>query len=95
MAISCILTGYLEESFFRFYLLQKLEVCGALVLPRIFFATLLFAYCHAYEGLWGVLNAVLAGLLLSVLFERYRSLHGIAIAHAFYNAFVYAMGIFT
>ena len=94
LAFSCLGTGYLEESFFRFYLLLKLEEVIPYRIPKIIFTTLLFALSHAYEGPWGVLNAAFAGLLLSLLFERYRSLHGIAIAHAFYNAFVYVMGNF-
>ena len=94
MISSCIGTGYLEESFFRFYLLQKLGEWVSSKTPRIIFSVLLFAFCHVYEGPWGILNAALAGLLLSILFERYKSLHGIAMAHSFYNAFVYAMGSF-
>jgi membrane protease YdiL (CAAX protease family) len=89
MVFSCLGTGYLEESYFRYYLLIKLE--NPLPRPafRIFLSTLLFSLCHIYEGPWGILNAVLAGVLLSVLFIRYRSLHGIAWAHAAYNMFVY------
>jgi membrane protease YdiL (CAAX protease family) len=94
MVFSCIGTGYLEESFFRFYLLQKLKEWVPFTPVRLIFPVLLFALCHAYEGPWGMLNAVLAGLLLSIVFERYRALHGIAIAHAFYNVFVYIMMIF-
>jgi hypothetical protein len=44
-----------------------------------------------YEGPWGVLNAVLAATLLSFLFLHFKSLHGIALAHGLYNAFVYAL----
>jgi membrane protease YdiL (CAAX protease family) len=94
MVCSCLGTGYLEESYFRLYLLRKLEKWVSFRVPRIAFSVLLFAFCHAYEGLGGILNAVLAGILLSILFERYRSLHGIAIAHACYNVFVYTMGHF-
>ena len=89
MVFSCIGAGYLEESFFRFYLLQKLEDWIHFRPVRIIFSIMLFAICHSYEGFWGILNAVLAGLLLSVLYEKYRTLHGIAWAHACYNIFVY------
>jgi membrane protease YdiL (CAAX protease family) len=92
VGLSCAGTGYLEESFFRFYLLQKLESVIPNKIYRMVFSTLLFALCHTYEGIWGVINAVLAGFLLSILFEKYRSLHGIAWAHALYNSHVY---IFT
>jgi membrane protease YdiL (CAAX protease family) len=62
---------------------------------RVLFSTVLFSLCHIYEGPWGILNAVLAGIFLSVLFNRYRSIHGIAWAHAAYNMFVYTIGIFN
>jgi len=55
----------------------------------------LFSLCHVYEGPWGILNAVLAGIILSLLFIRFRSLHGIAWAHGAYNIFVYTMGNFN
>jgi membrane protease YdiL (CAAX protease family) len=93
MFFSCISTGYLEESFFRFYLLTKLEKTGIKAGGLVFVSTLLFALCHVYEGPWGVLNAVLAGTLLALIFLHHRSLHGIALAHGFYNAFVYALGV--
>jgi len=92
MILLCLGTGYLEELYFRYYLLSKLEKIVASPALRVAFSTLLFALCHAHDGLWGVLNAALAGVFLSALFLRYRSIHGIALAHAGYNVFVYAMG---
>ena len=94
MVLSCLGTGYLEESYFRYYLLTKLENPIPQEALRVALSTVLFSLCHIYEGPWGILNAVLAGVLLSVLFFRYRSLHGIAWAHGVYNIFVYVMGIF-
>jgi membrane protease YdiL (CAAX protease family) len=93
MFLSCVSTGYLEESFFRFYLLTMPGEPGIKPGKLVFISTLLFALCHAYEGPWGVLNAVLAGTFLGLLFLHQRSLHGIALAHGFYNAFVYALGV--
>ena len=94
MVLSCIGTGYLEESFFRFYLYHKLEDWISSRYIRILISVLFFCLCHLYEGGWGILNAALAGILLSVIYEHYGSLHGIAWAHASYNVFVYFMGIF-
>ena len=92
MFLACLGTGYLEESYFRYYLLTKFE--GILPRPefRIILSTVLFSLCHIYEGPWGILNSVLAGILLSVLFIRFKSIHGIAWAHGSYNIFVYIMG---
>jgi len=94
MVLSCIGTGYLEESYFRYYLLTKLKNLLITPVKMIILSTILFSVCHIYEGPWGILNATLAGILLSLLFIRYKSLHGIAWAHACYNIFVYVMGNF-
>jgi len=93
MVFSCFGTGYLEESYFRYYIHTKYE--DTLQAPvRAVLSTFLFSLCHIYEGPAGFINSVLAGILLSVLFIRFRALHGLAWAHGAYNVFVYAMGIF-
>jgi len=94
IVFSCLGTGYLEESYFRYYLLTILEKPLASPVFRVIVSTVLFSFCHVYEGPWGIFNAILAGLLLSVLFIRFKSLHGIAWAHGVYNIFVYIMGNF-
>ena len=95
IVISCLGTGYLEETYFRYYLLKILEKPLPQTVFRIILSTALFSLCHVYEGPWGILNAVLAGILLSLLFIRFNSLHGIAWAHGGYNIFVYFMGNFS
>ena len=90
--VSCLSTAYLEESFFRFYLLSKREEMGIGPHRAVLISTLSFSICHIYEGPWGFLNAALSGVLLAYVFLRYRSLHGIAFAHAFFNVLVYALG---
>jgi membrane protease YdiL (CAAX protease family) len=94
LAISCLSTGYLEESYFRFYLLSKREEMGLGPHRAVLVSTLLFSFCHVYEGPWGFLNAALSGVVLSVIFLRFRSLHGIAVAHALYNILVYILRVF-
>lgn len=89
MVPSVLTTGYVEESYFRLYLLTRLEEAGFGPRRGVFFSVLLFSLCHIYEGLPGVLNAVLAGTFLSGLFLKYRSIHGLAWAHGAYNAAVY------
>lgn len=89
LVISCMGTGYLEESFFRFYILRKLKNWVSSHGVRIAFSVVLFAVCHAYEGPWGMLNAAVAGFLFATLYERYKSLNGLALAHGTYNIFVY------
>jgi membrane protease YdiL (CAAX protease family) len=91
LGISCLSTGYLEESYFRFYLLNKLEEAGSAVSIRVISSTLLFAVCHIYEGPLGLLNSIMAALILSFVYTRYRSLHGIALAHGTYNFIAYVL----
>lgn len=132
MIVSCFSTGYLEETYFRHYLLNRFrkqtpvppagpknpdheaaeaftpnpgpEIRGlpaesdALYaktgpMPAILVSTALFSLCHIYEGPWGVINAALAGLLLSLIYVHYGAIHGLAWAHGLYNIFIYATGV--
>lgn len=86
---SCLGTGYLEESYFRLYLLLRLEKAGIGLRKGVFLSSILFSLCHTYEGPWGILQAALAGMLLSRVCIRYHSFHGIAWAHGAYNGLVY------
>jgi membrane protease YdiL (CAAX protease family) len=91
MILSCLTTGYLEETYFRFYLFKRFGEAGAGPVKAALASSLLFAFCHLYEGPLGALNAFAAGLLLFYIFARRRSLHGVAWAHGGYNIFVYIM----
>ena len=91
LVLSRIISAYLEESYFRVYLLSKREEMGLGLHRAVLVSTLLFSICHAYEGPWGFLNSALSGVLLAFIYLRFRSLHGIAIAHALYNIAAYAL----
>lgn len=93
MFLSCLGTGYLEETFFRHYLTARFREGGFPPALRIALPALLFAVCHLYEGFWGTLNALCAGLLLALVYARYGALHGLAWAHGCYNALVYTAGV--
>jgi membrane protease YdiL (CAAX protease family) len=95
MFLSCISTGYLEESYFRYYLGRKFDEQKLGPWAFILISTALFALCHVYEGPWGTMNSVLAGLILALIYVRFRSLHGLALAHGFYNAAVYILGTWS
>jgi membrane protease YdiL (CAAX protease family) len=88
-AFLCMGSGYLEESYFRLYLLSRFAAGGLGPWKSLFLSTLLFALCHVYEGPWGVLNAAAAGTVLSLIFRKRRALHGAAWAHGLYNTAVY------
>ncbi|MDR2447899.1 MAG: CPBP family intramembrane metalloprotease [Treponema sp.] len=93
LCLSCLSAGYLEESFFRVYLSDRLKKCG--FYPAMLMSSVSFAYCHLYEGVFGVVNALLAGLFLFFIFNKRKysagmqTLHAIALAHGAYNALVY------
>ncbi|MDR0377750.1 MAG: CPBP family intramembrane metalloprotease [Spirochaetaceae bacterium] len=93
MFFSCLGAGYLEEFYFRYYLSLRFKEAGLSIVPAIGLSALLFSICHLYEGPWGALNAFLAGVLLSLVYKKYRGLHGIAWAHSLYNVFVYLNGV--
>jgi len=91
LCVSCFFAAYLEESFFRFYLLSRREELKLGETQALVISTALFSICHIYEGPWGFLNAIISGTVLAFVFLRYSSLHGIAAAHGFYNITVYAI----
>ncbi|GHV81672.1 hypothetical protein AGMMS49991_02300 [Spirochaetia bacterium] len=93
MVLSCFSTGYLEETYFRHYLLTWFREQGLHSAIGIGISVLLFSFCHVYQGLGGVLNAVMAGTLLGLIYKRYGSLHGLAWAHGLYNIFIYMNGV--
>jgi len=92
LVASIFFGAYLEESFFRFYLLSKREEMGLGPHRAVFVSTLLFAFSHTYAGPWGFANAALSGAALAYVFLRSRSLHGVGIAHGLYNVLVFALG---
>ena len=91
LGFSCLFAAYLEESFFRFYLLTRRNELKLTAVYALVFSVALFSICHIYEGPWGFLNAVLSSVLLCFMFLRYKSVHGIAIAHALYNITIYVI----
>jgi len=93
--IKCFLIAYLEESYFRFYLLTKREELNLNAVSALALSVVLFSLCHVYEGPWGFLNAIISGAILGFVFLRYNSFHGIAIAHALYNLSIYAIYALT
>jgi len=85
ICIFCLLSAYLEESFFRYYLFIKKDKLGLSTPLVIVLSVFLFSIGHIYDGFWGVLNSAVAGFILFLIFLKFKSIHGIAIAHCFYN----------
>ena len=91
IVLLCIFTGYWEEGLFRVYFLT---ICGRAGIPPFVAAvasSLVFAFCHSYEGPLGIVNAGLAGILLSIIYLKTGSYHGLAAAHALYNVLAYVL----
>ena len=89
LCVYCICAAYLEESYFRYYLLTRNDELNLSASSALLLSTALFSICHIYEGPWGFLNAALSGAFLCFIFLRYNSLHGTAIAHGLYNILAY------
>jgi hypothetical protein len=91
LCFSCIFSAYLEESYFRYYLLSRRKELNLNPASALALSVALFSICHIYAGPWSFLNAAISGTLLGLVFLRYNSLHGIAIAHALYNISAFAI----
>ncbi|MDR2901346.1 MAG: CPBP family intramembrane metalloprotease [Treponema sp.] len=92
--ISCIITGYTEESYFRVYLINHLSLSGIPLNKALVSSCMLFALCHVYQGPIGLLSSGLAGFFLSYVYIKRRSIHGIALGHGLYNLLSYVLAHF-
>ena len=86
-AVVCMLCAgaLLEETFFRRYLLTACENAGMGTPAASLVSLLLFTLPHAWEGIFGMINALLAGLFLTAVYLQKRSLPAPALAHCLYN----------
>jgi membrane protease YdiL (CAAX protease family) len=85
--VSSVSTAYLEELFFRFFLLKtfsNMPPPAAVTLSSV-----MFAACHIAQGVQGITNAFAAGIILCVIFLRLKSFYGIVIAHALFDIIVF------
>lgn len=91
--ITCLVTGYREEIFFRSYLLTVFQDSGTPRWLSIGLAALLFSAGHVYQGISGFLVALTIGIYFSLWFFKRRNLHILAIAHGLYNFFILLLTI--
>lgn len=89
LTVSCLASAYLEEVFFRASMLSRMKDAEIPPLVRLCTMAALFSLCHLYEGVYGMSNALAAGLFLGLLYERSVSVHALAVGHALYNLSVY------
>jgi len=83
--ITCLSTGYLEEIYFRSYLISKGEVAGVSKWPLLLGINFLFAAGHLYQGVMGFIVTFGIGMVLSLVFIKRRNIHIIALGHGYYN----------
>ena len=93
MIIGSFATAYLEEIFFRLYLLHRFDTAGIPLMAGNLLSILLFSLCHLYEGPLGTLNAALSSLCFTLIYRRSKSIHSPAWAHGLYNVLAFAFGI--
>lgn len=86
-------TAYLEEVFFRLYLLHRFDTSGIPLITGNLLSILLFSLCHLYEGPLGALNAAIASIFFTVIYRKTSSVHSPAWAHGLYNVLAFSFGI--
>jgi membrane protease YdiL (CAAX protease family) len=91
--VGMIFVGLSEEVGFRFYLINLLLLRGMSRAGAIVVSTLIFAGIHWSSGAGAVVFAMLAGLVLSLIFTSTRNLIAPIITHAAYDAVYFAGGI--
>lgn len=91
--VGMIFVGLSEEVIFRFYLINLLLLRGMSLTMTIVVSTLVFAGIHWSYGAGAMVFATLAGLVLSIIFVSARNLIAPIIAHAAFDAFVFAGGV--
>jgi membrane protease YdiL (CAAX protease family) len=85
VAVMLCAGAVLEEVFFRRYLIAVCEEAGAGIVAASFISLLLFTLPHVWEGIFGMVNALLAGLYLTAVYLQNRTLPAPALAHSLYN----------
>ena len=92
-ACAVLMSSFFEETVYRFFIPDGLQVLfnGKFIPLTEICALLFFSLGHRYLGIPGVLNAVLSGAVLRLLFVKTRSIWINTLVHAFYNSAVYLM----
>jgi membrane protease YdiL (CAAX protease family) len=77
--------AFVEELFFRSWLLSELDDLGWRALPALMVSTVLFTLTHTWQGWRGLLSAAVAGLAYGLAFQRRRSIAPLIAAHSVHN----------
>jgi membrane protease YdiL (CAAX protease family) len=91
--VGMVFVALSEEAVFRFYLINLLLLRGMSPAKAIIVSTLIFAGIHWSYGAGAVVFAMLAGLVLSMIFTSARNLIAPIFTHAAFDAFYFAGGV--
>ena len=75
--------GFTEELAMRSYLIPRISRLMGSDLSALIITSGLFAIYHMYQGRYGIISALLVGLILGIYFVRTKRFWPIAIAHTF------------
>ncbi len=89
--LSCLVTGYKEELFFRSYLITRLSDSGVKQWQAWVGTSLLFSIGHLYQGIGAIVVSFILGLYFAFWFSKKKSLHIPALSHGLYNFVVLSM----
>jgi membrane protease YdiL (CAAX protease family) len=84
-ALFALAVAYREELLYRLYIIGSLRGRGAGAVAAVLVSTLAFAVGHGWQGLPGIVSALLIGAALGVAAVRGCRLHALALAHAAYD----------
>ena len=85
LTVAMLSVGFVEELFFRAYLITRMEQMDRPAGHAVLFAALLFSVGHGYQGGQALFFSLVAGVLLGVLWLRRGRLLPFALGHAAYN----------
>ena len=85
LVVTLLTVGYVEELFFRTYLIFRFRQLGLDRLKTVVLSALLFSVGHGYQGAVALFFAFVAGLILGALWYRHPHLHAFAVGHTLYN----------
>jgi membrane protease YdiL (CAAX protease family) len=82
LVIACCANGFCEEMTMRGYLIPRFSSLLGNTWKSVILTAILFGCYHSYQGIGGILNATLLGVIYGFAFVRLKRIWPVAIAHA-------------
>ena len=92
--LDCLCIGYIEELYFRVYLLHRLGQAGLRPLHAGLASILLFASAHGAQGALGLLMAAILGAWFTWRRAQGAGIHELGLGHALYDATVILLTLY-